>query len=184
MKASDESHAEVGDRTNDAIRVDGRDLRCPRRRRGRQPRLHAARTDRVRGARRPHQHRCRRQLRRRRLLRPRGQPEDPARDPRGVRRPDAQAARRAARRGRGRRLPARPLRQLPAGPDPVAGGGRLAGPDRGLRRPHASPRGRGPARAADRVPAERRRDGGAAAPGAVRWRGRSCACCSRTPSGA
>ena len=28
VKASDESHAEVGDRANDAIRVDGRDLRC------------------------------------------------------------------------------------------------------------------------------------------------------------
>src|SRR5262249_37504818 len=28
VKASDESNAEVGDRTNDAIRVDGRDLRC------------------------------------------------------------------------------------------------------------------------------------------------------------
>ncbi len=28
VKASTESHAEVGDRTNDAVRVDGRDLRC------------------------------------------------------------------------------------------------------------------------------------------------------------
>jgi glutamate dehydrogenase len=28
VKASDESHAEVGDRANDAIRVDGRELRC------------------------------------------------------------------------------------------------------------------------------------------------------------
>jgi glutamate dehydrogenase len=28
VKASDETHAEVGDRANDAVRVDGRDLRC------------------------------------------------------------------------------------------------------------------------------------------------------------
>ncbi len=51
VKASDESHAEVGDRTNDGIRIDGSELRVPRRRRGRQPRLHAARPHRVRGQR-------------------------------------------------------------------------------------------------------------------------------------
>src|SRR5690606_27434291 len=28
VKASDESHAQVGDRANDAVRVDGRELRC------------------------------------------------------------------------------------------------------------------------------------------------------------
>ena len=49
-----------------------------RRRRGRQPGLHPGRADRVRAHRRAHQHRCHRQLRRRRLLRPRGQSEDPA----------------------------------------------------------------------------------------------------------
>ena len=79
VKASAETHAEVGDRANDAVRVDGRELRCTRRRRGRQPRLHPARPDRVRARRRAHQHRRDRQLGRRRLLRPRGQPEDPAR---------------------------------------------------------------------------------------------------------
>ena len=53
-----------------------------RRRRGRQPRLHPARPDRVRQQRRPDQHRLHRQLGGRRHVRPRGQPEDPAR-PRG-----------------------------------------------------------------------------------------------------
>ena len=62
--------------------------RHPRRRRraaregrggGRQPRLHAPRARRVRRRRRAHQRRLHRQLGRRRLLRPRGQPEDPAR---------------------------------------------------------------------------------------------------------
>ena len=51
----------------------------PGRRRGRQPRLHPARADRVRAGRRPDQHRRDRQRRRRQLLRPRGQHQDPAR---------------------------------------------------------------------------------------------------------
>ena len=46
---------------------------------GRQPRLHAARPDRVLGRRRARERRLHRQLGGRRLLRPRGQPEDPAR---------------------------------------------------------------------------------------------------------
>ena len=45
----------------------------PGRRRRRQPRMHAARADRVRARRRPDQHRLHRQLRRRRHLRPRGE---------------------------------------------------------------------------------------------------------------
>ena len=49
------------------------------RRRGRQPRLHAARAHRVRARRRAHQHRRDRQLGRRRHLRPRGEHQDPAR---------------------------------------------------------------------------------------------------------
>ena len=32
VKASSESHADVGDRANDAVRVNGRDLRCSHRR--------------------------------------------------------------------------------------------------------------------------------------------------------
>ena len=63
----------------------------PRDRRGRQPRRHAPRARRVRARGRARQRRLHRQLGRRRLLRPRGQPEDPAR------------ARRAPRRARPRR---------------------------------------------------------------------------------
>ena len=51
----------------------------PRRRRGRQPRLHGAGPHRIRIERRPDQHRRDRQLGRRRLLGPRGEPQDPAR---------------------------------------------------------------------------------------------------------
>ena len=79
VKASSETHAEVGDRDTDAVRVDGRELRDACRRRGRQPRADAARAHRVRQRRRPHQHRRDRQLGRGRLLRPRGQHQDPAR---------------------------------------------------------------------------------------------------------
>ena len=50
----------------------------PRRRRGRQPRVHPTRAGRVRARRRAHQHRRHRQLGRRRLLRPRGEHQDPA----------------------------------------------------------------------------------------------------------
>ena len=52
--------------------------------------------DRVRDARRPHQHRRDRQLGRRRLLRPRGQPEDPARPRRRGRRAHVRGAQRGA----------------------------------------------------------------------------------------
>jgi glutamate dehydrogenase len=47
VKASSETHAEVGDRANDALRVNGRELRCKVVGRGRQPRLHPARPHRV-----------------------------------------------------------------------------------------------------------------------------------------
>ena len=53
VKASDESHAEVGDRANDAVRVNGARTALPRRRRRRQPRPVAARPHRVRARRRP-----------------------------------------------------------------------------------------------------------------------------------
>ena len=39
VKASDETDADAMDRASDAIRVDARDLRCPRRRGGREPRV-------------------------------------------------------------------------------------------------------------------------------------------------
>jgi glutamate dehydrogenase len=47
VKATSETHAQVGDRANDALRVNGRELRCKVVRRRRQPRLHAARAHRV-----------------------------------------------------------------------------------------------------------------------------------------
>ncbi len=43
VKASDETHADVGDRANDAVRIDGTRAARQGGRRGRQPRLHAAR---------------------------------------------------------------------------------------------------------------------------------------------
>ncbi len=63
----------------------------PGRRGGRQPRPHPARPGRVRAARRADQHRRDRQLRRRGLLRPRGQHQDPARSRGRRRRPHGQA---------------------------------------------------------------------------------------------
>ena len=88
------------------------------------------------------------------------------------------------RRGRGRRLPARALRQLPAGADPLAGGGRLAGPHRGLRRPHAPARGRRRCWSGRSSSCRRPRRWPSATGRAVRWSARSCACCSPTPSAA
>ena len=79
VKATGETHAQVGDRANDALRVNGRELRCKVVRRGRQPRLHAARPHRVRAGRRAHLHRRDRQLGGRRHVRPRGEHQDPAR---------------------------------------------------------------------------------------------------------
>ena len=79
VKASTETDADAADRSSDAIRVDATELRAQGRRRGRQPRLHAPRAGRVRGRRRAHQRRLHRQLGGRGLLRPRGQPQDPAR---------------------------------------------------------------------------------------------------------
>ena len=88
-------------------------------RRGRQPRLHPARPDRVRARRRADLHGRDRQLGRRRLQRPRGQHQDPARRRGGGRRDDAQAAQQPARRDdrRGRRARARQQPGADAGAD-------------------------------------------------------------------
>ena len=85
VKARAETHAEVGDKANDAVRVDGRELRC--RSVGEGGNLGFTQDGRVEYAlaRRAHQHRRDRQQRRRRHLRPRGQHQDPARR-RGARR--------------------------------------------------------------------------------------------------
>ena len=48
VKAADETHADAGDKANDAIRVNGERAARQVRRRGRQPRPHPARPDRVR----------------------------------------------------------------------------------------------------------------------------------------
>jgi glutamate dehydrogenase len=88
VKASTESNAEAGDKANDAIRVDGARPPGAVRRRGRQPRPHPARPDRVRRGGGPDQHRLHRQLGRGRHLRPRGQHQDPARPGGRRRRPD------------------------------------------------------------------------------------------------
>ncbi len=58
-----------GDKANDAVRVNGAESAVPRRRRGRQPRLHAAGPRRVRARWRTDQHRRDRQQRRRRHCR-------------------------------------------------------------------------------------------------------------------
>ena len=89
--------------------------------------------NRVRGRRGQDQHGRDRQLGRRRLLRPRGQPQDPARDSRRERRSDVEAAKRPPARGRAGRRQARALRQLPPGADPLPGGRGVGRPSRVLR---------------------------------------------------
>ena len=75
------SNADVGDKANDAIRVDGADLRVKVVGEGGNLGPDPARPDRVRPARRPDQHRRDRQQRRRGHLRPRGEHQDPAQRP-------------------------------------------------------------------------------------------------------
>ena len=128
VKASTESDADALDRSSDAIRVDGREVRA--RVVGEGGNLgftHRARIEYANGRRprrrgRAHQRRLHRQLGRRRLLRPRGQPEDPARPRRAARGAAPRGARRAARRGHRGRRRTRVVRLVPAGADPVAGG--------------------------------------------------------------
>ena len=78
VKASGETHADVGDRANNALRVDGRELRCKVVGEGGNLGLTQLRPHRGGAARRAAQHRLHRQLRRRGHLRPRGQHQDPA----------------------------------------------------------------------------------------------------------
>ena len=112
VKASTETHADVGDRANDALRINGRELRCKVVGRRRQPRLHPARAHRGGARRRAHQHRRDRQLGRRRHLRPRGQHQDPARPRDQRRRDDREAAQRGAGADDRRRRRAGAARQL------------------------------------------------------------------------
>ena len=81
---------------------------------GRQPRLHPGGSGRVRARGRAHQHRRHRQLGRGRLLRPRGQHQDPARRRGAKRHPRRGGAERAPSLDDGRGGGAGPSQQLPA----------------------------------------------------------------------
>ena len=94
VKAATESALDVGDKANDAVRVDGEQLRVKVVGGGREPRADPARAGRVRADRRAGEHRRHRQLGRRGHLRPRGQHQDRAQPGR--------------RRGRARRRRAAP----------------------------------------------------------------------------
>ena len=156
VKARGERHAEVGDRANDAVRVDAEDLRARVVGEGGNLGSHPARPGRLRARRRPHLHGRDRQLGRRRLLRPRGQHQDPARRDRRRRRPDREAAERAARRDDRRGGGARPARQLRpgAGADELRDPGGVDG--RGARALRAQPRAGRRAQPRARVPPEHR----------------------------
>ena len=164
VKATGETHAQVGDRANDALRVNGRELRCKVFVEGGNLGLHAAGPHRVRAGRRAHLHRCDRQLGGRRHVGPRGQHQDPARpgDRRG--RAHREAAQRAARRNDRRRRRAGAARQLL----PDAGASRdrphRAAAARRAGALHAVPGKGGAAQSRDRIPAGRRGDRGAARP--------------------
>ena len=136
----------------------------PRRRRGRQPRPHAARADRVRRRRRARQRRLHRQLGRRRLLRPRGQPEDPARTSPCAAASSTPRARDELLRAVTDDVVAHVLYdsflQAQILAQEVA---RLGRADVRLRGPDGRARGRGPARPRRRVPAELGGDGRAPA---------------------
>ena len=179
VKAGTESNADVGDRTNDAIRVDAAELRCAVIARRRQPRAHPARARRVRPRGWPDQHRRDRQLGRCRLLRPRGEHQDPVagrdlewRARRG--RSRALAARddrrgRVARAGRQRGAGERAGDRLGRG---VRVGRRACPPDRAtgagrLRAPRPCPRSAAHAEAACRSATRRARPHRARARGAA-----------------
>ena len=156
VKAEDERHAEVGDKTNDAVRVDARELRC--RVVGEGGNLgftQRARVEFALGGGRIFMDAIDNSAGRR-LLRPRGQHQDPARRDRRGRRHHREAAERAARGDGGGGRRARPARQLRAGAGAqlVGRAGRLDG--RGPRALHPEPRADGRAEPRARVPAERR----------------------------
>ena len=179
VKAESEEHGQVGDRANDRVRVNGRELRA--RVVGEGGNLGLTQKGRLEywAAGGPAQHRRGRQLGRRRHLRPRGEHQDPARHAgqagpgQGPRRaqpdPGGDDRRRGAAGARGQRRPgagAEP--RQPAQRAPLRG-------VRGARRRHggrrpAQPPGRvGPvARGAAREPAARARAAAAAAVRAAR----------------
>ena len=153
VKAASETHADVGDRANNALRVNGRELRCRVVGEGGNLGMHPARPHRSGAARRAAQYRLHRQLRRRGHVRPRGQHQDPAERCRAARRADRSQAQYVAGEDDRRGWRPRPDRQLPAEPgdqpdgthEPDAAGFQAAF------HPHAGEAG--PARSPDRVPA-------------------------------
>ena len=156
VKASTEANIDVGDKNNDAVRIDATALRC--RVVGEGGNLGFTQRARIEyRARRRHQHRRDRQRGRGELLRPRGQHQDPSRQDRARRRPHRQAARRPARRDDRRRRDPGAGRQRR--PDPGALHLGRAG-RRDVRRPRPLP-GRagalGRARPLARVAAHQRR---------------------------
>ena len=183
VKASTESDADALDRSSDAIRVDGREVRARVVGEGgnlgftHRARIEYANAGGHGGRGRAHQRRLHRQLGGRRLLRPRGQPEDLARPRRAARGAAPRRARRAARRGHRGCCRTRVVRLVPAGADPVAGGAlerharlRLRGPDGragGRQDPAPARRGAAADRRHGRAPPRRPRP---RAPGAGRAR--------------
>ena len=97
IKSTAESNADVGDKANDAIRVNGAELRARVVGEGGNLGADPARPDRVRPGRRPDQHRRDRQQRRCGHLRPRGEHQDPAQRSGPRRRHDREAAQQGAR---------------------------------------------------------------------------------------
>ena len=180
VKASTESHADVGDRANDQLRVDGVDLRCRAVVEG--GNLGCTQRGRIEYGtrRRSDQHGRDRQLGRSRLLRPRGEHQGPARRSRRGGGPHPEAAQRHPRRHGGRGRPSGAPQQLRAEPRdrqrPCPGGvhGRRA------RALHPVTRARGPHRPHPRVPADR----SSAVRASIRPVSvsplRSSRCCSRT----
>ena len=158
VKAKTETHADVGDKANDALRVNGSELRAKVV--GEGGNLGFTQRGRIEFALGggQGQHRRDRQRRRRQLLRPRGQHQGPARHGRGRGRHDRQAAQRAAggddRRGRR----ARAARLLHADAGALARARAGARDARGARARDARPRGRGPAGPRARGAAGRRDD--------------------------
>ena len=158
VKASTETDADASDRSSDSIRVNANELRARVVGEGGNLGLDAPRTRRVRRRRRPRQRRLHRQLGRGRLLRPRGQPEDPARAGRAPRRAHAAGARRAAGGGHRGRRRARALRLVPAGADHLPGGRALGRADVRVRGPRRPARGDRAARPRERGSPEQRGD--------------------------
>ena len=133
-------------------------------RRGGQPRLHPAREGGVRRARRQGHHRCDRQLRRRGLLGPRGEHQDPA-ERRGRRRGhDREAAQPPARGDDGRGGGTGVAQQLSPDPGPQRGGVPVDLSPGSACASDACARAKRRSRSGDRVPARRGRDRGAGFP--------------------